>query len=60
MATLLGSEGLCVCPGLSGFEVCALFLFRAASASGSEPGAIKHPSPVPDPSALTLGCRTVL
>ena len=41
MAILLGSKGLCVCPGFSGFKVCALFLFHAASISGSEPGAIK-------------------
>ena len=45
MATLLGSEGLCECPGLFGFGVCALFLFHAGSTSASEPGAIKHPNP---------------
>lgn len=57
-ATLLGSKGHCVCPGFSGFKVCASFLFHAASASGSEPGVVKPPNPVTNSLCADSGLTT--
>ena len=57
-ATLLGSKGLCVCPGFSGLKVCALLLFHAASVSGSEPGAVKPPHLVTNAPSVGSGLTT--